>query len=92
MNKGLKTILIIVGIISIALAIVCFGHWNGSHVSWVDYGGDAYTGIQHASADTANNLQNLAEIIKIGFGSILTVIGCSLLGVGITVPAKKKEE
>ena len=56
---------------------------TGDKASKNQYGGDAYTGIQNASAQTATNIVNLASIQKIGFGSILLVAGCVLIIVGI---------
>ena len=39
------------------------------------YGGDAYTGIQNAAADTANNILNLNYAIQTVFGILLIIIG-----------------
>ena len=43
------------------------------------YGGDAYTGIQNAAAQTANNIRYLAEIIQIGLGGILLIAGLLII-------------
>lgn len=40
-----------------------------------EYGGDAYTGIQNAAAQTASNVKNLAEATKNGFAFLLIAIG-----------------
>ena len=64
---------IIVGIISIILAIVCFASDTGDWEKESTYGGDAYTGIQNAGAVTANNVRCVAQIASFGFGSILLI-------------------
>jgi len=60
------------------------GAWERSEA----YGGDAYTGIQNAAAQTANNVQALARIARFGFGSVLTVGGAAMVVCGI--PTKEK--
>lgn len=40
---------------------------TGTRTSYSYYGGDAYTGIQQAAADTARNVRSLAEITNKGF-------------------------
>lgn len=84
-----KVLLVIVGIVSIFLAIKCFGYETGSYVSTEKYGGDAYTGIQNASSKTANNVMYLSEITKFGFGSVLLIAGLSL--VVCNIPTAKAE-
>ena len=66
------------GVVSIIFGIVCFCLDTGSYLSYQSYGGDAYTGIQHASAGTGNNVQDLAGIVKFGFGALLVVLGLAL--------------
>jgi hypothetical protein len=66
---------IISGILSVIFGIVMFGMDNGYWESSNSYGGDAYTGIQNAAAQTANNVQCLADIAKNGFGFILIAFG-----------------
>lgn len=81
---------ILVGIVSIGLSISCFNADTGQYVSENYYGGDAYTGIQHAAAETGQNVRDLTKLTAKGFGSILLVSGLALIVVGI--PSKKKEE
>ena len=64
---------ILVGIVSIGLSISCFNADTGQYVSENYYGGDAYTGIQHAAAETGQNVRDLAKLAAKGFGSILLV-------------------
>lgn len=63
------------GILSAIFGFVVFGFETGHNESSSIYGGDAYTGIQNAAAQTANNVHELAEIVKFGAGSLLLVVG-----------------
>lgn len=67
------------GIVSVVLSIICFIMGSGSYEIDITYGGDAYTGIQNAAAQTARNVQSLANIVKFGFGSILLIFGITLI-------------
>ena len=83
------------GLLAIIFAIVAFTSGGsslsgstGTYTSYAYYGGDAYTGIQQAAADTARNVKNLAEIVQSGFrsvgggnnaGFILLVMGFALI-------------
>jgi hypothetical protein len=70
---------IISGIVSIIGGIVVFTMDGGSHSSSYTYGGDAYTGIQNASADAANNICDLINITRTGFALVLIVLGLALI-------------
>lgn len=86
----LKSILfILVGIVSIGLSISCFNADDGDYVEKNYYGGDAYTGIQHAAAETGQNVRALTKLATKGFGSILLVGGLALVVVGI--PSRRNE-
>lgn len=50
----------------------------GGWESFSTYGGDAYTGIQNASAQAANNIRELANIARTGLGGILLIGGAVL--------------
>lgn len=52
---------------------------TGSYESYFEYGGDAYTGIQNASAQAANNISDLAEIVSMGMFAFLLVFGIALI-------------
>ena len=83
------------GILAIIFAIVVFSGGGGgvsnmdtgTYTSYNYYGGDAYTGIQQAAADTARNVQSLARIVRTGFqgvsgaglGYLLLIIGFALI-------------
>ena len=97
------------GVLAIIFAIVVFsynppattsntyGMDTGTYAYHKSYGGDAYSGIQQAAADTANNVIALAKITRTGFqdlssgqgsrvnqlgyGFILLVMGLGLIAV-----------
>ena len=78
-----KALLIISGVISIALSVMCFSLSDGTYVHKNYYGGDAYTGIQHAAADTGENVRALSKINRFGFSSVLLIGGLALIASGI---------
>ena len=59
---------ILSGILSFIFGIVMLSQGVGSYANNMQYGGDAYTGIQNAAAQTARNVKALATIAKDGFG------------------------
>lgn len=80
----------VIGIVAIVLAVVCLLMSSGSHESYKTYGGDAYTGMQQAAAQTANNIQDLIAVVKFGFSSVLLVTG--LLSLAYAKGGKKEEQ
>ncbi|MGN1206778.1 MAG: hypothetical protein ACI4SP_00605 [Eubacteriales bacterium] len=70
---------IISGIVSIILGINVNSYGTGLFVDSHTYGGDAYTGIQNAAADTANRVVRLGIIVQTGLTAILVVIGLALI-------------
>ena len=66
---------IISGILSVIFGIIMFGKDVGYYEVSSSYGGDAYTGIQNAAAQTANNVKALSEITKNGFAFFLIAVG-----------------
>lgn len=91
MGKNIRTvILIIIGVVSIGLSIKCFSFKELYYEPKSMYGGDAFTGIQNAGAQTSENVKDLANIVKFGFGSVLLVAGLGFLGVGLTTPMAKR--
>lgn len=66
---------IISGILSVIFGISMFGKEVGYHENSSMYGGDAYTGIQNAAAQTANNVKALSEMVQTGFAFLLIAIG-----------------
>ncbi len=83
MKKGIAVLFVLVGLLAVILGFCAFGKDTGYYENSNKYGGDAYTGIQNAAAQTANNVQDLAEATTFGFGSILLVGGIVLVLVGI---------
>lgn len=75
----------------IAIAIVAFILADkiddmpyGDYVTSSIYGGDAYTGIQNASADTGCNVYKGNQIMQRGFKYIFFLTGLGFLAVGAT--------
>jgi hypothetical protein len=88
MNKTLRTILLcFIGTSSIALGIYCFSFNTGEFIMDHMYGGDAFTGMQNASATAARNLLSMSKIIQFGLSSLLIVGGAMIVVLGI--PKKK---
>lgn len=85
-----RILLIIMGVVSICLGTVCLEKETGSRESYSFYGGDAFTGIQQAGAQSANNVCDLAKITRFGFGSVLLVGGFVLIITAI--PDKLRDE
>ena len=71
-----------IAIVSIICGIICFFLNIGTNVSDVVYGGDAYTGIQNATAQTANNILILNKNIKLISGFFFVILGLILRAVG----------
>lgn len=83
MKKKVSSLFIVIGILSIILAFSAYGLDTGYTESNVSYGGDAYTGIQNAAAQTANNVHYLAEAVSFSAGSILLIAGLTLVIYGV---------
>ncbi len=83
----------IVGMISIIFAIIMWSAFNDiAHVYNQTYGGDAYTGIQHAAVATSQNVETLISVCKTGFGFLLAVIGLLAIVKGIAVIYDNREK
>lgn len=71
---------LVVGALAVILAVVLFvAVHTGTYTDYRSYGGDAYTGIQHAAADTARNVSRLAVLERDGFCAILLVMGLGMV-------------
>lgn len=91
MSKNFKAIATMaIGVLAVILSIVCFSMDIGGTERNEIYGGDAYTGIQNAAAQTTRNVKALASIAKFGFGSILLVAGCYLIVTSL--PEKEQDK
>ena len=85
-------LLSVTGIISIIFGAVC-GETHlpgGTEATEYTYGGDAYTGIQNAAAQAANNVRHLSYdidamrmVITEGFKFVLIITGLVLIITGI---------
>ena len=86
MDKNiLGKLFLIIALVSVIFAIVCFTLDVGN-IEWDEsYGGDAYTGIQNAAAETANNLVILnLNITRIaGFAFIITTLTFASIGISL---------
>ena len=92
-NKGLLKLIacmigIVSGLLSAVLGLITYGMDTGSYASSLSYGGDAYTGIQNAAAQSANNMLYASEIIRFGFGSLLLVLGLFIIALFIFLLCK----
>ena len=91
MNKKLLKIFgIILGVIAIVLSIVIFTQDVGYYESSHSYGGDAYTGIQNASAQAANNIMYVGEMIRFSIGCLMLVMGLGMVLGSICITTDKK--
>ena len=71
------------------------GYYSGRYTSYESYGGDAYTGIQNAAADTAVNVNYLGDSISYCIGQayilggiLIALVGLYLLGCNLNLTAK----
>lgn len=87
----MKILKLIRSIAYIAIAIVAFTFANkiddmrnGDYVSSSRYGGDAYTGIQNAAAETGCNVYKGAQIMQKGFKYTFILTGLGFLAIGLT--------
>ena len=83
MKKFFAVLFIVVGLLSIVLSYMAYDSYIGAYESSEAYGGDAYTGIQNAAAQTANNVKALAELVAFSTGSILLVAGLFMVVYGL---------
>ena len=87
--KLLKVFGIILGILSIVISLAVFSGSVGYYESALKYGGDAYTGIQNAAAQTANNIKYLGETLQIGLAGLLLVQGLAMFLGALWHPAQE---
>ena len=55
---------------------------HGSRIENNEYGGDAYTGIQNAAADTGNNVRELAYTIEEVYENNMIFTGIFMCSMG----------
>ena len=88
---------IMVMILGIVMVFNSNFYINGVNTNYQFYGGDAYTGIQHAVADASNNINDIANalenIIEDAYkctGYFLLFIGIYMLGATLSTIHKNK--
>lgn len=91
-RKKLKKYLLIVGILALILAGLIIIKDVGYTEANEYYGGDAYTGIQQAAAQTANNVVDLAELVQAGFAYVLLLHGGVLISLSICIETPKEDD
>lgn len=80
------------GLFSVIMGFVTYGMSDGSWESNITYGGDAYTGIQNAAAQSANNVLYLSDIVQLALGSLLIVAGIALIIFFLSKVLQKREK
>ena len=92
MAEKIRSILLIaIGILAIVFAFKIGNLYSGAWVGSETYGGDAYTGIQNASANAANNAYAAAYILQQGFKRCFIIVGLVLASIGGTSLFKVSE-
>ncbi|MDD7079479.1 MAG: hypothetical protein PUI06_01825 [Prevotella sp.] len=90
--KLLRTIIfVLAACLSFYFSHQCFDKMTGYRGEEHTYGGDAYTGMQNASAQSATNVYHLNNIVKDGFGWFFIVTGVALLGFAVPSDISKEE-
>ena len=83
MKKIIHTVYPFVQLILAIVAFVfggsCSSLYAGAYETSQSYGGDAYTGIQNAAAQTANNLRAVGNLISSCFQYVFIFVGLVLL-------------
>lgn len=81
-------LLLALALVSLIFAIVCFttdtSYASGSYETSQKYGGDAYTGIQNAAAQTANNVYYMNKNLTLLIGCVATTGGLFFLLAALT--------
>ena len=86
--KLLKVFGIILGILSIAIAVLVFTQTIG-YYEVHSSSGDIYASIQNAAAQTADNIMYLGETIQMGIAGLLLVQGLAMFLGALCIQPKK---
>ena len=97
-NNLITTIYFILAVIAIVFAIICLATdvYSPRYIYTVHeiYGGDAYTGIQNAAADTSQNIVGLGlelgNLIKDCFGLSFILVGLIFIVLAIKSIVERK--
>ena len=76
-NAAIATI--VIGLIIFVFGMFGLGWFTFEETKSIEYGGDAYTGIQNAAADTANNVAKACGVLCSVLGFLTSLIGGLLL-------------
>ena len=87
--KLLKVLALILGIVSLALCAVVFTGSVGYREAFLQYGGDAYTGMQNAAAQTANNVMYLGQTIRMALAFFRAVQGLGMIFFALCIRTKQ---
>ena len=90
-KKTLGISLVVLGIVAFIIAGIAFIAQDGVRVFSKTYGGDAYTGIQNASAITTYNLLCLTHIVKTAVVGFFALFGSIFIIAGILVLRQKSK-
>lgn len=92
-------LIIVLGLVVSIMGISEKFDYYGNYTSYETYGGDAYTGMQQASADASNNAKNIGYMIEdflnaaFTYGGILiSLVGCYLLVSNLALAEKKEAD
>ena len=81
--KVVGIMFIVIAVVSLVFSFVCFSFGTGGWESNNTYGGDAYTGIQNAAAQSANNIYKLNENVKIIAGMAFFINSLLFVALGL---------
>ena len=100
--KSLKKTIVAALIIVLGMVVSIVGisekfHYYGYYTYYETYGGDAYTGIQNAAADTSKNIQNLGYMCEEFFNALFLYSGLLIILLGVyflssNISIKRKKE
>lgn len=81
-------LLAIIGFCCFFVGIQIYNSEVGEPITYKEYGGDAYTGIQNAEAKTGDLIVTQSNIIAHGFGSVMIFGGLALIALAIPIGKK----
>ncbi len=74
------------GVIAVVLGIIALNTsvgFDGKKTDYSAYGGDAYTGIQNASADASNNVLALGNYLEEQYQNKMQFVGTCFIAFGV---------
>lgn len=93
-------LILVLGVVIFLMGILYVSgfYCSAVYVPYEKYGGDAYTGIQNAVADAANNIGDIADALYFGMHQIYMFVGIFLIIMSVyllacafaAIPSKKK--